>query len=198
MGESYHIGIYAMTTLSDPITWLILVNLIFFAADLMLSVPSIKKRFFKMPRILQRAFVIPIAVPPCVLPLFPQPRFELLALPASVMGAILLITGVVLLVSAFRQIGVIPSAIPEEARGELITAGVYGMVRNPIYSAEIALVLGSSLLFRGLYALAYAPIVFILFLWITILEEKELKESFGNRYLEYKRQVPYLFIPGIV
>ena len=187
-----------MTTRNHPITWLIFVNLIFFAADLTLSVPGIKKKFFEMPRILQKAFVIPIAVPPCVLPLFPQPRFEFLAWPASVMGAILLTAGVVLLVSAFRQIGVIPSAIPEGLREDLITAGVYGWVRNPIYSAEFALVLGSSLFFRGLYALAYAPIVFILFALITILEEKELKASFGNRYLEYKRQVPYRFIPGIV
>lgn len=184
--------------MNNPILWLICVNLIFFGADLMLSVPSIKKRFFAMPRILQQAFVLPIAVPPCILPLLSQPRFELLALPASVAGALFVVTGVVLIISAFRQLGVIPSAIPEELREDLMTTGVYGVIRNPIYSANIALALGLSLIFRGLYALAYVPIVFMLFGLITILEERELKDNFGDQYVNYKKKVPYRFIPKIV
>ena len=187
-----------MFMLNNPISSLILINLFFFGADLLLSVPSIKERFFKMPRILQQAFVIPIAVPPIVLPLFSQPRFELLALAAPILGAIFFTAGVALLVSAFQQIGMIPSSIPEDLRKGLVTSGVYGRIRNPIYSAVIAMVLGSSLFFRGLYALAYLPVVFGLFSLITILEEKELVKNFGEGYLEYKKNVPYRFIPKIV
>lgn len=187
-----------MSIVKNPVFWLIFLNLLFFAADLLLSIPSIKARFFSFPRILQQAFVLPIAVPPCILPLFAQPRFKFLALPALVAGVLFVALGVILLVSAFRHIGVIPSAIPEELRKGLVTSGVYGVIRNPIYSAVIAFALGLSLFFRGLYGLAYVPIVFILFGVITILEERELEEGFGDAYLEYKRDVPYRFIPKVI
>ena len=188
----------AVIMLSNPIFWLISVNVLFFASDFLLLVPSIKRRFFSFPRILQQAFVLPIAVPPCILPLFSQPRFEFLALPAMVAGVLCVAAGVILMLSAFRHIGVIPSAIPDEMQKGLITSGVYGVIRNPIYSSVIAMALGFSLFFRGLYALAYVPVVFILFGVITILEEKELVESFGDEYIEYKNDVPYRFIPKIV
>lgn len=151
-----------------------------------------------MPRILQQAFVFPIAAPPIVLPLFSQPRFDVLALPASILGALFVTVGVVLLVLAFQQIGMIPSSIPKELRKGLVTSGVYGRIRNPIYSAVIAMALGSSLLFRGMYSLAYVPVVFGLFSLITVLEERELEENYGKVYLEYKQTVPYRFIPKII
>jgi protein-S-isoprenylcysteine O-methyltransferase Ste14 len=187
-----------MAISSNPIFWLICVNLLFFVLDFAMSAPNIKEIYLSCPRILQQAFVLPIAVPPCILPLFPQPRFEYLALPGLVAGVLCIVTSVILMIAAFRHIGVIPSAIPEEMRKGLITSGVYGVIRNPIYSAVIAMALGFSLAFRGLYGLAYVPIVFVLFGVTTLLEERELVEVFGDEYLEYKSNVPHRFIPGIV
>jgi protein-S-isoprenylcysteine O-methyltransferase Ste14 len=187
-----------MGALRNPVFWLILVNMAFFLGDFLLSVPAIKEKFFTLPRTVQRAFVIPIAVPPFVLPFLPQPRFEFCVIPAAITGALFVATGAILMISAFREIGVIPSAIPEEMRSDLVTTGIYGVIRNPIYSANIAITLGLSLLLRGMYALAYVPVVFVLFSLITVFEERELSESYGKQYRVYKENVSYRFIPKIV
>lgn len=75
----------------------------------------------------------------------------------------------------------------------LVTSGVYGKVRHPIYSADI--VLGWSLFFfhpdvRFLIGAHLAMFVFLFWIW---LEEKALIEKFGDQYLKYKRKVPKLF-----
>jgi protein-S-isoprenylcysteine O-methyltransferase Ste14 len=49
-----------------------------------------------------------------------------------------------------------------------------------------------------MYALAYVPVVFVLFSLITVFEERELSESYGKQYRVYKENVSYRFIPKIV
>lgn len=76
---------------------------------------------------------------------------------------------------------------------KLVTEGVYGKVRHPIYSADI--VLGWSLFFfypDVRFLICAHLLMFVLLLWIR-MEEKALTEKFGNQYLEYKRKVPKLF-----
>jgi len=187
-----------VSMLSSPIFWLILLNLIFFAVSLLVaSAPDFRESFFKMPRVLQQAFIIPVVVPQWILPLFPQPRFETFVL-VTIVGALLIVAAAVFLVAAFRKIGVIPSEIPEGARKGLITTGIYGIVRNPIYTANVAMALGLALVFRGLYGLVYVPVVCILFALITIFEEKDLLQIYGDQYMQYMKKVPYRFIPKVV
>jgi protein-S-isoprenylcysteine O-methyltransferase Ste14 len=184
--------------LGSPVFWLILLNLVFFAISLLVaSTPDIRERFFKMPRLLQQAFIIPVVVPQWILPFFPQPRFEELVM-VRIDGAMFIVVAAVLLVAAFRKIGVIPSELPEGARKGLITTGIYGVIRNPIYTANMAMTLGLALVFRGLYALAYVPAVCILFALITFFEEKDLLQIYGDRYAQYLKKVPYRFIPKVV
>ena len=158
--------------------------------------PEVRERFFRMPRVLQQAYIIPVVVPQWIMPLFPQPRFESLA-PVTIAGALLIVAATACLVAAFRKIGVIPSEIPEGVRKGLITTGIYGLVRNPIYSANMAMTLGLALVFRGLCGLAYVPVVCVLFALITIFEEKDLRQIYGDQYVQYMKKVPYRFIPKV-
>lgn len=86
---------------------------------------------------------------------------------------------------------VIGSKINKNAKeGKLITNGVYGYVRNPVYSAFLAVSTGVIIGEKNA-ALFVVPIVLWIFLTILMkkTEEKWLYERFGEEYLAYKRSV---------
>lgn len=72
----------------------------------------------------------------------------------------------------------------------LITGGVYGIVRNPVYTAFIFIFTGI-LLFAKNYFLLTLPIIFWVFLTIFMKasEEKWLKAKFGKEYDLYCKRV---------
>lgn len=86
---------------------------------------------------------------------------------------------------------VIGSKINKNAKeGKLITTGVYGIVRNPVYSAFLAISTGVIIGERNA-ALFVVPLVLWIFLTILMknTEEKWLYQNFGEEYLAYKRSV---------
>lgn len=74
--------------------------------------------------------------------------------------------------------------------GKLITTGVYGIVRNPVYSAFLAISTGIIIGERSA-ALLVVPVVLWVFLTVLMkkTEEKWLYERFGEEYLAYKSHV---------
>lgn len=74
--------------------------------------------------------------------------------------------------------------------GQLITNGVYGLVRNPVYSAFIFIFTG--ILFqRANLILLILPVIFWIFLTLLMkaTEEKWLREKFGKDYEIYSAEV---------
>ena len=73
----------------------------------------------------------------------------------------------------------------------LVIGGDYRYVRNPMYVAVEALILGQALLFASLPVLLYAVIG-----WVTMAafvrwyEEPTLAAQFGEQYLRYQGAVP--------
>lgn len=104
----------------------------------------------------------------------------------KLIGVILIIFGIFLWVYAvvYQKINI------EIIEGKLITSGVYGIVRNPVYSAFTFICTGILLLRCNLYLLIL-PIFFYIFLWILMIntEEKWLEEKFGEEYINYKKSV---------
>ena len=81
------------------------------------------------------------------------------------------------------------------AVNDLVTVDVYGLIRHPIYSADI--VLG-----WGIFLFLPAKTLFFCALWLTVvlifwakLEELGLAKKFGGLYKNYKKQVP-MFNPN--
>lgn len=73
----------------------------------------------------------------------------------------------------------------------LVVTGVYRFVRNPMYLAVLALILGQALLFANPWAAIYAALVFIAVLtFVKVYEEPTLTDTYGEQYLEYRRNVP--------
>jgi len=113
----------------------------------------------------------------------------LLALTLTLVGAALVIWSVQTLSALGKG-----TPAPMAATQRLVRAGPYRYSRNPM-------TLGAGLFYLGLAALAGSWIVFLLVLlvfislltFIYIHETKELAERFGVEYLEYRKEVPFLF-----
>ena len=79
----------------------------------------------------------------------------------------------------------------------LIEDGPYRFVRNPIYTGMFGMLLATGLAVTGWLPLLVASVLFAIGTYIRIrIEERLLREAFGNRFDEYACRVPAL-IPGI-
>ncbi len=156
---------------------------------------SMRNNSFKLPKIVHKAYVIILFVLPiCILPFLPQPRFDF-HLWTLIIGIALTVIGITIEIFAFCKIGIIPGG---KAGNKVINAGIYSLVRHPIYSGTILWSLGIVLILRAKYALIYVPIFIILSMFLTLAEENGLIEDFGGNYKEYKKKTkwrlfPYLF-----
>lgn len=182
--------------LGNPISWVIAVNIASFIGMLtILSNSSIKDKFFELPRIIQKPVVFFVSGPPCILPFLSQPEITSLSLSVLIPGIFVALVGCTVVVFAFGKIGVIPSF---KGKDQVITTGIYGVVRHPIYAGVILLVLGLALALNALYALIYVPVFALLFWLCTAVEERELIKEYGDEYRQYQaktksRLIPYLF-----
>jgi protein-S-isoprenylcysteine O-methyltransferase Ste14 len=105
-------------------------------------------------------------------------------------GAALTVAGLVFSVLARRTIGRNWSGIVTvKADHELITTGPYAIVRHPIYTGLLLAFVGSAIAcgeWRGVLAVALA----LSSLWRKLrLEERWMREQFGEAYESYSRRV---------
>jgi protein-S-isoprenylcysteine O-methyltransferase Ste14 len=114
-------------------------------------------------------------------------------LPVRVVGGALVVAGAAGLVHAFVRFVVegagtpAPVAPPER----LVVGGLYRFVRNPMYVAVVAAVVGQALLLGRLVLLAYAVVVWVVVaLFVRGYEEPTLHRQFGAGYDAYRRAVP--------
>jgi protein-S-isoprenylcysteine O-methyltransferase Ste14 len=86
---------------------------------------------------------------------------------------------------------------PVEPPRELVVAGLYNYVRNPMYVGVLLVIIGHFLWLGYWNLLIYAVVVFVAFnTFVTFYEEPNLKTRFGATYEDYLRRVPR-WIPRI-
>jgi len=79
----------------------------------------------------------------------------------------------------------------------LITAGPFSMVRNPLYFFSLIMLLGFSLALKSIYLPLSLLLIFVIFHIPTIAnEEKKLQNIHGEKFEDYVRSTPRL-IPNI-
>ncbi|MEX2704667.1 MAG: isoprenylcysteine carboxylmethyltransferase family protein [Candidatus Freyrarchaeum guaymaensis] len=135
-------------------------------------------------------FMVPIVLAP----LDAQPRIEgILGSSFRIVGIILAALGIIFIAVASKHL--LKVAGPEQIPRELITNGVYGKVRNPIYTGVILLTMGWSLIWGAIYSffIITGIVILILLALIKFLEEPMLTKLFGDKFLEYRKRVPMLF-----
>lgn len=110
---------------------------------------------------------------------------------ARIAGLALLAVGVLLMVAGvltFKRYGTpVPTDQPTTT---LVTTGVYGVSRNPLYLALTALYLGIGLLLPSLPVLVLVlPVLVVMRYGVIAREEAYLEGKFGEAYRAYKARV---------
>jgi len=113
--------------------------------------------------------------------------------PLRVVGVALIGAGVLVLAQAFARFVAegsgTPAPIAPTAR--LVVGGLYRYVRNPMYLAVEAIIVGEALAVGQLGLLLYASVVALAFFgFVRGYEEPTLREKFGPTYDAYRRAVP--------
>ena len=108
-------------------------------------------------------------------------------------GGLLILAGLALLVDCFSRFVVqghgtpAPVAPPEN----LVVAGPYRRVRNPMYVAIVAMILGQAALLGALRLLGYAALVWTGFhIFVVVYEEPTLRRHFPAGYAAFSAAVP--------
>lgn len=83
------------------------------------------------------------------------------------------------------------TAAPYDPPRELVAAGLYRWVRNPMYVAAVLAVVGEALWTGAPVLLAYAAALAIAYdLFVRLYEEPRLRKAFGPAYERYCAAVP--------
>ena len=109
------------------------------------------------------------------------------------MGATLFFMSLALVIYCSRLFAVIGrgTPMPLAPPSELVVSGLYRFTLNPIYVAQVAIMLSYFLYFGELGLLLYTGIWLLLVQgFIVCVEEPDLRKRFGTPYIEYTRDVP--------
>jgi protein-S-isoprenylcysteine O-methyltransferase Ste14 len=114
-------------------------------------------------------------------------------LPARLLGILILLAGTAVLVHAFARFVVegLGTPAPPAPPTQLVVGGLYRYVRNPMYLAVSATILGQALLLWRPVLLGYAAVVTAATVAFVLgYEQPALTRRFGNEYTTYRRAVP--------
>jgi protein-S-isoprenylcysteine O-methyltransferase Ste14 len=121
-------------------------------------------------------------------------KFEINPLISTSLGIILIVLG-----AAFWMKAVFNSDIQSNIKkNSLVTTGVYGLVRHPIYAAFLYALTGILLIANNMF-LMVLPLMYWAILTAVMIKTEEawLIEEYGDDYIDYSRKVNR-FIPKVI
>ncbi len=84
--------------------------------------------------------------------------------------------------------------VPRRDPAALVTAGLFGISRNPIYLADALILLGAVLYWGAVLALPLVPMFMVLITYRYIHDEEDrLRRGFGPEYEAWAASVPRWF-----
>eukprot|EP01084_Bolivina_argentea_P312120 540340_1 len=86
--------------------------------------------------------------------------------------------------------------IQTERNQKVISDGVYGIVRHPMYSGIILFLVPSSVFLQSIYGVLVSSILVLVLDYRTNVEERMLENGLEG-YIEYEKKVKYRFIPFV-
>ena len=121
-----------------------------------------------------------------------QPPFLGLELTRAV-GATMILAGVPGLIDAFARFALqgLGTPAPIAPPRKLVVTGLYRYVRNPIYAALVAIILGEAVLMGDSRLIVYGALLWLSFHAVVVAqEEPALEQMFGREYEAYRAAVP--------
>ncbi len=125
-------------------------------------------------------------------------RFNWYMLPraAAISAAAVLLVFYVLYVEVLRENVYLSRTVEVQENQKVISTGLYGIVRHPLYSITLFLFLSMPIILGSLYSF----LIFLLYPFIIAVrikgEEKMLEKELDG-YTEYKEKVKYRLIPFV-
>jgi protein-S-isoprenylcysteine O-methyltransferase Ste14 len=108
------------------------------------------------------------------------------------LGVVLLAAGLPMLLDSFARFALAGRGTPAPVlpTERLVLSGLYRYVRNPMYLAVLAIILGQGLLFGSIRVLAWAAVVGAVFhAFVVWYEEPTLRRRYGADYDAYRAAV---------
>ena len=117
-------------------------------------------------------------------------------LPVVIAASVIFLIGYALYAEVMRENAYLSRTVKVEEEQTVISTGLYGIVRHPMYLASVLMFLSIPLVMGSWYALipfAFYPLLMV----VRILDEEKLLTAELSGYEEYKRKVKYRMIPFI-
>lgn len=117
-------------------------------------------------------------------------------LPVVIAASVIFLIGYGLYAEVMRENAYLSRTVKVEEEQTVISTGLYGIVRHPMYLASVLMFLSIPLVMGSWYALipfAFYPLLMV----VRILDEEKLLTAELSGYEEYKRKVKYRMIPFI-
>jgi len=108
-------------------------------------------------------------------------------------GVLLIAAGTLVVLDSFARFALqgFGTPAPILPPNRLVVTGFYRYVRNPMYVAVVAIVLGQALYFGNIRLLAYGLLAWLAtHLFVLLYEEPTLHKSFAAEYEAYRAHVP--------
>src|SRR5262245_25958540 len=113
--------------------------------------------------------------------------------PFKAAGVILIAAGAIVLLDSFIRFAWqgLGTPAPVFPTRHLVVSGWYRYVRNPMYVAVVAVIIGQSPVLGSIRVLGYAGLVWLGFtLFVLLYEEPTLRGTYGDEYQEFCTNVP--------
>jgi protein-S-isoprenylcysteine O-methyltransferase Ste14 len=125
-------------------------------------------------------------------------RFGWSPVPATVSlaGDVLVAIGLGVAMLVVIQNGYAAANVTVEAEQKVVTTGLYGLVRHPMYTGNVILMVGVPLALGSYWGLVFV-IPGVVVLALRIRDEEELLEHELSGYREYTQQVHYRLVPYV-
>jgi len=112
-------------------------------------------------------------------------------LPVRLAGAGLTAVGLAIFALSVRELGEFwRLGIDSHAPSRLVTTGIYGVSRNPIYLFFNLYLFGAFAMHGTLVLLLFALVMAALLHWQTLIEERVLLRAHTAAYISYRSRVP--------
>jgi len=125
-------------------------------------------------------------------------RFEFSHVPmwAVIAASIVLLVSYILYAEVMRENAYLSRTIKVEENQKVVSTGLYGIVRHPMYAVTIWLFLAIPIILGSLFSLiCFVPYIGIIA--VRIVNEEKVLEQGLIGYSEYKKKVKYRLIPFI-
>jgi protein-S-isoprenylcysteine O-methyltransferase Ste14 len=125
-------------------------------------------------------------------------RFGWSQVPTAVVlaGDVLVAIGLGLAMLVVQQNSYAAATITVEAEQQLVSTGLYGLVRHPMYFGALIMMIGTPLALDSYWGLVFL-IPSLVVLAFRILDEEEALKQELSGYVEYTHKVHHRLVPGV-